>query len=55
MTEAEAALVKVVDAWEALPAGRHSSTVVERWLEEHLLPAVNAARVLLGREVSHGQ
>lgn len=44
----EAALRNVVTAWEVLPSGRHSPTVVQTWLRDHMSPAISRARDVLG-------
>lgn len=46
MTEREA-LENLVRAWEALPVGHYSPHVIERWMKEHLKPAVDNARKVL--------
>lgn len=48
MTHKEA-LEDLVRAWEALPGGHnYSPRDIERWLSEHMTPAINAARDTLG-------
>ncbi|WP_197434739.1 hypothetical protein [Agrobacterium vitis] len=50
MTDAEAQLHAVVDAWEALPGGRQCDVRdVEAWLARDMAPAINAIRGLLRR------
>lgn len=45
------ALDNLVEAWEALEGGtNHSTRTVERWLAEHMSPAINNAREVLGRK-----
>jgi hypothetical protein len=42
------ALLRVVEAWEALPGGRHySPREVEEWLRNKMTPAINEARDVL--------
>lgn len=45
------ALNKLVDAWETLPGGYRSPTDVESWLAQHMAPAINRARRVLGRKI----
>lgn len=48
------ALNEVIDAWEALPGGRHHSIVdVQEWLVETMKPAIDNARRAIGRKVPH--
>jgi hypothetical protein len=48
------ALDELVNAWEKLPGGRnHGVRDVERWLSQHMSPAINKARTALGRRPPH--
>lgn len=41
----------VIDAWEALPGGRdYRPREVAEWLAKTMAPAIDSARVTLGRE-----
>lgn len=45
------ALDNVVNAWESLEGGRnHTPRDVERWLSDHMSPAINKARKALKRK-----
>lgn len=45
------ALDKLIEAWEELPGNQnHSPRAVERWLADHMTPAINKARHVLGRK-----
>lgn len=46
MTE-RMALQDVVKAWEALPEGNYGAHYVEKWLREHMKPAIDKARAVL--------
>jgi hypothetical protein len=46
MTEREA-LQQLVKAWEALPTGNYSPRQIQRWLSEHIKPAIDKARLVL--------
>jgi hypothetical protein len=42
------ALLRVVEAWEALPGGKsYSAWEIETWLKEKMAPAINKARDVL--------
>jgi len=46
------ALDNLVEAWEKLEGGvNHRPRDVERWLSEHMSPAINKARRVLGRKI----
>ncbi|MUO84031.1 hypothetical protein [Agrobacterium vitis] len=50
MTDAEAQLHAVVNAWEALPGGRQCGVKnVESWLARDMAPAINSIRGFLQR------
>lgn len=50
LTKAEDMLNELIDAWEALPGGRHYSVSrVSAWLEHDMTNAINKARAMLGR------
>jgi hypothetical protein len=45
MTSDRELLIKMVEAWEALPGGRnYSPGEVERWLVKDMAPAINKIR-----------
>ena len=37
----------LVQAWDVLPVGHVPAKHVERWLEEHMAPAIKKARIAL--------
>lgn len=43
----EGLLAKVIAAWDALPTGFHEGEIIQRWLKEHMLPAIDSARAAL--------
>jgi hypothetical protein len=56
LDEVEAALNKLVDAWEALPGGRnYHPRDIERWLRDRMSLAINNARKVLGRPIKRIQ
>jgi len=52
MSEQEA-LEKVVAAWESLSGGYHDGRTIETWMRTKMWPAINDARVALGRQPKH--
>ena len=44
-----AALEALVEAWESLSVGNYSPARIQRWLNEDMKPAIDAARTVLGR------
>jgi len=45
------ALDKVIEAWETLPGGvNHGPRDIEKWLADHMSPAINNARKVMGRK-----
>jgi hypothetical protein len=50
----------IIDAWEALPGGKHYKgrdgiEQIDKWLNGTLHPAIVAARTYLGRKTPDGQ
>lgn len=53
--EVKMALVNVVNAWEALPGGRrYTPWEIEQWMSEKMKPAMDRARMALGRPIPTG-
>lgn len=47
--KAVGALTKVIAAWEALPMGHYSAREIERWMHDHMKPAIDKAREVMHR------
>jgi hypothetical protein len=46
------ALLRVVEAWEALPGGRNYSALeIEDWLRDHMKPAIDNARRTMNLQI----
>lgn len=41
------AIMKMVEAWESLPADNVTVPMMERWLRQDLQPAINVLRVFI--------
>ena len=42
-------LKEIVEAWESLPEGEHSYSIIQNWLVEDMKPAIDNIRKYLGK------
>lgn len=55
MTEPTQALRDLISAWESLPPGRYRGGEIQRWLSDHMKPAIDKARLVVGELTKGGE
>jgi hypothetical protein len=49
--EQQAALIRIVKAWEALPEGYYSQQAMQSWITNSLAPAIRECRLAIPEEL----